>query len=54
MGKNNGFSTRESEPVDKGTWKEDLKSNATMRVLLGHWAFKIKRSSDGVPKKWKA
>ncbi|MGB0808420.1 MAG: reverse transcriptase domain-containing protein, partial [bacterium] len=40
--------------VDKGTWEEDLKSNATTKIVPGTWVFRIKRSSDGSIKKFKA
>ena len=33
--------------VDKGTWMEDLKSNATTRIIPCTWVLRIKRSSDG-------
>jgi len=39
--------------VEKGTWVEDLKSNATTRILPGTWVFKIKRTADGSIRKFK-
>ena len=40
--------------VEKGTWKEDLKSNATTKIIPNQWVFKIKRDSMGNFKKAKA
>ena len=41
------------EPVKKGTWHEDSKSNATAPIAPSTWAFRVKRSSDGTVKKFK-
>ena len=38
----------------KGTWVEDHKSNATTKIIPGHWVFKIKRTSSGEWKRAKA
>ena len=38
----------------KGTWEEDLRTNATTKIIPGAWVFKIKRSPDGTFKKAKA
>ena len=38
----------------KRTWVEDLKSNATTRIVPMQWVFRIKRSPDGTIKRWKA
>ena len=38
----------------KGTWTEDLKSNATTRIVPSQWVFRIKRSPDGEIRKFKA
>ncbi len=44
-----------SQLVDKETWFEDLKSNATTKIIPSQWVFRIKRSSDGTTiKKFKA
>ena len=40
--------------VAKGMWEEDLKANATTRIIAGTWIFKIKRTPDGCFKKAKA
>jgi transposase InsO family protein len=41
--------------VSQGTWREDLRSNATTRVVPSQWVFRIKRSpGDGSIKKFKA
>ncbi len=41
--------------VEKETWFEDLKSNATTKIIPSQWVFRIKRSSDGTTiKKFKA
>ena len=37
----------------KGTWYEDLESNATTKILPSKWVFRIKRSSDGTIDKFK-
>ena len=38
----------------KGTWTEDLKSNATTRILPSQWVLKIKRDPTGRAYKFKA
>ncbi len=44
-----------SQLVEKDTWFEDLKSNATTKIIPSQWVFRIKRSSDGTTiKKFKA
>ena len=40
--------------VDKGTWTEDLKINATTKIIPCQWVFRIKRDSMGNFKKAKA
>ena len=40
--------------VEQETWYEDLKSNATNRIVPSQWVFRIKRSPDGEVKKFKA
>ena len=40
--------------TEHGTWHEDLKKNATSRILPFTWVFKIKRDSDGKITKFKA
>ena len=40
--------------VEKGTWKDDLKSNATTKIVPNKWVFRIKRTSDGTVRKFKA
>jgi hypothetical protein len=40
--------------VAQKTWYEDLKANATVRIVPSQWVFKIKRSPDGEVKKFKA
>ena len=40
--------------VEKGTWTEDDRKNATTKIIPGTWVFKIKRSPDGTFKKAKA
>lgn len=40
--------------VDKGTWIEDLKENATTKPVPCTWVFRIKRSPDGEARKFKA
>ena len=39
---------------DKGTWKEDLKCNATTKIIPAQWVFRVKRSPDGEIIKFKA
>ena len=39
--------------VDKGTWVEDLKSNATTKIIPSSWVFRIKKNSEGVIKRFK-
>ena len=39
--------------IEKGTWYEDIKSNATTRIIPSQWVFRIKRTPDGVIKKFK-
>jgi len=41
------------ELVDKDAWYEDLKSNATNKIIPSQWVFRIKRTSDGSIKKFK-
>ena len=41
------------ELVDKETWYEDLKDNATTGVVPCKWVFRIKRTSDGTIRKFK-
>ena len=41
------------ELVDKGTWYEDLKSNVTNKIVPCRWVFRVKRTSEGVVKKYK-
>ena len=41
------------ELTKKGTWKEDLKSNATTKIVPNKWVFRIKRTSDGSIRKFK-
>jgi hypothetical protein len=31
----------------EGTWIEDLRTNATTRIVPNQWVFRIKRSPDG-------
>ena len=38
----------------KNTWTETDKSNAESRILPGTWVFRIKRTPDGIPYKFKA
>jgi hypothetical protein len=38
----------------KGTWEEVPKSQAQGTILPGTWVFKLKRSPDGTPRKYKA
>ena len=38
----------------KGTWVEDLVSNATTKILPGTWVFRRKRTPDGTVSKYKA
>ena len=33
--------------TSKGAWIEDLKSNATVKIVPSQWVLKIKRTSDG-------
>ena len=40
--------------VGQTTWKEDLKTNATTRIIPATWTFRIKRTADGTIKKFKA
>ena len=40
--------------IEKGTWYEDHKSNATTKIIPSQWVFRIKRTPDGVIKKFKA
>lgn len=40
--------------VEQGTWVEDLKDNATTRIVPSQWVFRIKRGPDGEVKKFKA
>ena len=42
------------ELVAKQTWTEDLKSNAATNILPTCWVPRVKRSSDGTMKKFKA
>ena len=42
------------ELVEKGTWREDLKRNATTKIIPSQWVFRIKRTPDGAIKKFKA
>lgn len=39
---------------EQGTWTEDLKSNATTKIVPSQWVFRIKRTPDGEIKKRKA
>ena len=39
--------------VDKGTWYEDPKLNATTKIIPSQWVFRIKRTPDGIIKKFK-
>ena len=39
--------------VEKGTWYEDNKDNATTKIIPSQWVFRIKRTPDGVIKKFK-
>jgi hypothetical protein len=39
---------------NQNTWTEDLKSNATNRIVPSQWVFKIKRNPDGEVKRTKA
>ena len=39
--------------TSKGTWVEDLISNATTKVVPSQWVFKIKRTPDGDVQKFK-
>ena len=41
-------------PVEKGTWKEDHKSNSATKILPSQWVFKIKHTPDRQIKKFKA
>jgi hypothetical protein len=43
-----------TELADKGTWVEVPKSEAQGTILPGTWVFKLKRSPDGTPRKYKA
>ena len=38
---------------EQGTWVEDLKTNATKRIVPTQWVFRIKRNPDGQQKKIK-
>jgi hypothetical protein len=40
--------------MQEGTWFEDLRTNATKRIIPCQWVFRIKRSPDGEIKKFKA
>ena len=40
--------------VGKSTWYEDLKTNATTKIIPSQWVFRIKRTPDGAIKKFKA
>jgi hypothetical protein len=37
----------------EGTWHEDLRSNATNKIIPSQWVFRIKRSPDGEIRKFK-
>jgi transposase InsO family protein len=37
----------------EGTWIEDLRTNATTRIVPNQWVFRIKRSPDGEVRKFK-
>ena len=38
----------------KGTWFEDLRENATTGIVPCKWVFRIKRTSDGTIREFKA
>jgi hypothetical protein len=40
--------------VGKETWFEDLKSNATTKIIPSQWVFRVKRTASGEVKKFKA
>jgi hypothetical protein len=40
--------------MKEGTWFEDLRTNATKRIIPCQWVFRIKRSPDGEIRKFKA
>jgi len=39
---------------EQGTWFEDLRTNATIRIVPSQWVFRIKRNPDGEITKFKA
>ena len=45
--------TEIEELTAKGTWYEDLRSNATTKIVPSTWVFRIKRTSDGSIRKFK-